>query len=167
MDFFEVVKRRASVRSFEPGGVSAQELQKIVDAGRRAPSGYNRQPWSFIIIQDQETIKELGDVQGCISGADAAIGVVVDAAASPYWVEDASAAIENMLLAIVALGYDSLWVEGFLLKKEKKMKQLLQVPDEMRLLAILPVGLAAERAEQAPKRPLEDMVHWERYVGET
>ncbi len=59
-------------------------------------------------------INRLGFVQSCIANAGAVIGVVIDSQASAYWIEDASAAIENMLLAIVDLGYDSLWVEGFL-----------------------------------------------------
>lgn len=165
MEFSQLVKRRASVRSFRPCEVSREELEQIADAGRRAPTGYNRQPWEFILIRDPELIRRLGSVQGCIANAGAVIGVVIDFRASDYWIEDASAAIENMLLCIVDLGYDSLWVEGFLMRKEEETKKMLGVPKALRLLALLPVGIPAETPEQAPKRAVEELIHWEYYGG--
>ena len=62
MDFFDVVKRRASVRSFSPCEITDEELMQILDAGRRAPSGYNKQPWEFILIKDDALLKDLGKV---------------------------------------------------------------------------------------------------------
>ena len=82
---------------------------------------------------------------------------------SEYWLEDVSAATENMLLAITALGYATVWVEGTLLRQEERWKELLGIPAEMRLMVALPIGEAAGDATQAPKRPLSEMVHYERY----
>ncbi len=163
MDFFEVVKRRASVRSFSPCEITDEELMQILDAGRRAPSGYNRQPWEFILIKDDALLKKLGKVQGCIAESSAAIGVVVDENMTRFWKEDASAAIENMLLAIEALGYVSLWVEGYVLKHEKMAKDVLSVPDDRRLLAILPVGKPVADPRQAGKKSLSELVHVNQY----
>ncbi len=163
MDFFDAVKKRASVRSFSPCEVCDEELERILDAGRRAPSGYNVQPWEFILIKDPDTLGKLGNVQGCIAQAGAAIAVVVDQHATRFWIEDASAAIENMLLATEALGYASLWVEGYVLRHEKMAKDVLDVPDDSRLLAILPIGKAAGSQRQAEKKPLSQLVHYERY----
>lgn len=166
MDFFDVVKKRASVRSFSPCQITDKELVRILDAGRRAPSGYNVQPWEFILIKDKALLEKLGKVQGCISESSAAIAVVVDADMTDFWVEDASAAIENMLLAIEALGYASLWVEGYVMKHEKMAKKVLGVPKEKRLLAILPIGNPASESRQAGKKKLSELVSLNQY-GET
>jgi nitroreductase len=163
MEFFDAVKKRASVRSFAPGEVSAEDLERIVDAGRRAPSGYNRQPCEFIMIRDQDLLQDLGKIQGCIAEAGAAVAVVVDDHATRFWKEDASAAIENMLLAVVALGYASVWVEGYVLKHEGLGKDLLDVPDDRRLLAILPIGSPATPPGQADKAPLSEVAYVDRY----
>ena len=154
MDLFEAVRARASVRSFAPCDISGAKLEAIVDAGRRAPSGYNRQPCQFVIVRDSAVLKALGKIQGCIAQATAAIAVVVDEKATPYWREDAAAAIENMLLAATALRYASLWIEGYVLRNEAYGKEVLGVPPHLRLLAILPIGAPAQDAQQAPKKPL-------------
>ena len=80
-----------------------------------------------------------------------------------FWKEDASAAIENMLLAIEALGYASLWVEGYVLNHEKMAKDVLGVPDDKRLLAILPVGKPVTDPRQAGKKSLSELVHVNQY----
>jgi nitroreductase len=165
MDFFEVVEKRASVRAFEPADIPEGDLLKIVDAGRRAPSGRNVQPCQFIIITDAAAIEKLGGVQECIGQASAAVAIVVNAPATPYWTEDAAAAIENMLLAIVALGYASVWVEGLVLRHEALVRETLSVPDELRPIAILPIGKPAAEPQQAEKKPLADILHRDRFGG--
>jgi len=163
MDLFEAIERRASVRAFKKCDVPEEDLMRILDAGRRAPSGYNRQPWEFILVRDEETLRTLGTIQDCIGQASAAIAVVMDEGASPFWKEDAAAAIENMLLAAVALGYASLWVEGYVLRHEDYGKGVLGVPQDRRLLAILPIGEPATPPSQADKKPLAEILHRERY----
>jgi len=163
MDLFEAVKNRASVRSFTRCRISDDDIERILDAGRRAPSGYNREPCAFIVVRDKETLEKLGAIQECIAGACAVTGVVVDSQATQFWKEDAAAAIENMLLAVAALGYASLRVEGRLLRQEKPAKEILAVPENLRLPAVLPIGKPAGKAAQAEKRPLSEIVHREKY----
>ena len=163
MDVFEAIERRASVRSFRKCEVPEEDLMRIVDAGRRAPSGYNRQPREFIMVTAPEALARLGEIQGCIAEASAAVAVVMDENATPFWREDAAAAVENMLLAAVALGYSSLWVEGALLRHEEHGKGVLGVPPGRRLIAILPIGEAAAEAAQAEKKPLSEVLHREQY----
>jgi nitroreductase len=81
---------------------------------------------------------------------------------SRWWVEDGAAAIENMLLASTALGYGACWVEGDALPREALFKTLLGVPDEKRVMALIPVGVAAEMPTME-KKPLEQVLHWEKY----
>ena len=163
MEIFEAIRKRASVRTFAPCEIGERELEQIVDAGRRAPSGYNRQPREFVIVRDAAILKRLAKIQDCIGEASAAVAVVMDEQGSDYWKEDAAAAIENMLLATVALGYASLWVEGYVLRHEDYGKDVLGVPKDRRLLAILPIGKPAEEPRQADKKPLADVAHRDRY----
>jgi nitroreductase len=163
MDVFEAIRTRASVRSLEPCAVTEAQLEQILDAGRRAPSGYNRQPWEFILIRKKEILERLGRIQGCIAEASAAIALVMDERASAYWKEDAGAAIENMLLAVVALGYASVWVEGYVLAQEAYGKKVLGVPAHLRLLAVLPIGKPAAAPRQARKKPLADILFYDKY----
>jgi nitroreductase len=163
MELFEAIGKRASVRAFAPCDVPDDDLVRIVDAGRRAPSGRNRQPWEFIIVSDADVIARLGEIQGCIGQASAAVAIVMDDQASEYWKEDAAAAIENMLLAITALGYASVWVEGYVLHHEDYGKEVLGVPENRRLLAVLPIGKPEGEAVQAQKKPLDEVLHRNRY----
>jgi nitroreductase len=164
MDLFEAIEKRASVRAFVPVEVPEEHLLKIADAGRRAPSGGNRQPLQFILVQKPETLKALAKVQACFGTASAAIGIVADPAVSRWWLEDAAAAAENMWLAIRSLGYASVWVEGTLLKEEEYAKKTLGVPPEKRFIILLPVGKAPQETPQADKKPLEEVV-WREQFG--
>ncbi len=165
MDLFEAIEKRGSVRDLQPTDVPEGDLERILDAGRRAPSGRNRQPIEFIVIRDADTIKKLSKAQGCIADVSVLIAVAADPEKSEFWLEDVAAATTNMLLAITALGYASVWIEGTLLREEADHKKLLGVPEAMRLMVVLPVGAPAKAAAQAQKRPLKEMVHWERYGG--
>jgi nitroreductase len=166
VEFFDAVKRRRSVRKFKPGDVSDDDVARILGAGRVAPSGCNMQNREFIVIRDPDMIARLGEVQDSFGNVPVVIAVVMSPTATSfgsYWVEDCAACVENMLLAIAAVGCASVWVEGTLMSKEKMLKQLLGIPDDLRLYVLLPVGHAAEAGEQAPKRRLDEIVHYETY----
>jgi nitroreductase len=163
MELFEAIAKRASVRELKAIDVPEADLERILDAGRRAPSGRNRQPFEFIVIRDRQTLEKLATAQSCIADTSVAIAVTADPAKSEYWLEDVSAATENMLLAVTALGYATVWIEGTLLRAEGDHKRVLGVPEEYRLMVVLPIGEAVKTPEQAAKRPLREVVHWERY----
>ncbi len=154
--------KRGAASGFLPAcSIPREDLEKIVDAGRLAATGSNRQPWDFIVITDREMIDRLIVVGKWMKKAAAIIAVVLDPY-SRWWVEDGSAAIENMLVASTALGYGSCWVEGDSLPHEEEFKVLLGVPKGKRLLALVPVGVA-EEWPTIEKRPLESVLHWEKY----
>jgi nitroreductase len=115
------------------------------------------------VIRKPETIQALAAAQGCIGDVACAIALVADPERSKWWLEDISAATENMLLVITALGYATVWIEGTLLRDEATHKRTLGVPENLRLMILLPIGKAKEPAVQAPKRALEEMVYWERW----
>jgi nitroreductase len=162
MDTFEVIKKRRSVREFTGEKIPKEDLIKIVDAGRWAPSGYNRQPWDFIIVTDRNKINKLKIAAQWMENAGAIIAVVLDSKASKFWLEDGSAAIENMLLACTALGYGSCWLQGYTEPREKEFKQLLEVPVDKRLLTLIPIGVPTHWPEK-DKKSLKDVIHWEIY----
>ena len=96
-----------------------------------------------------------------MENAAAIIAVVMDPA-SRWWLEDGSSAIENMLLASIALGYGACWVEGNVIPHEEQFKNLLNIPAAKRLMALIPIGVPAESPTRA-KKPLEQVLHWEKY----
>ena len=163
MDLFEAIGQRWSCRDLAPVEIAGEDLERIMDAGRRAASGLNVQPYAFIAVTDKDTIQKLAAAQGFIKDASAAIAIVADPEASSYWLEDVSAAAENMLLAVTALGYATTWVEGTLARKEQELKTLLDVPERLKLIILLPIGKAAGAGSQAAKKPMGDLVHWEKW----
>lgn len=163
MDVLEAIRSRRSAKALEPVEVPREDLETIVDAGRLAPSGRNAQPWEFIVITDPGTIARLAEVQGLVGQASAIVAIVADEQGSVYWLEDASAAAENMLLAIEALGYGSRWIEGTLTPKEAWAKEVLGVPTEKRLIIMLPIGKGVYDDQPKQKKPLDEVVYWERY----
>jgi nitroreductase len=161
MDALEVLRRRRSIRKFTDAPIPKPDLETIVDAGRLAATGSNRQPWDFVVVTARETIAQFKAAGAWIERAPAVIAVVMDPQ-SRWWVEDGSAAIQNMLLAAAALGYGGCWVEGDALPREEQFKKLLGVPQGKRILALVPVGVPAESPVKE-KKPLPDVLHWEKY----
>jgi len=161
MEALEAIQQRRSIRKFTDAPIPKPDMEKIVDAGRLAATGSNRQPWDFVVVTDRETIERFNAAGSWISQAAAVIAVVMDPQ-SRWWVEDGSAAIQNMLLAATALGYGGCWVEGDALPREDQFKQMLGVPKEKRILAIVPLGVPAE-SPQKKKKPLSSVLHWEKF----
>jgi len=161
MNALEAIRKRRSVRKYTGEPIPREDLKKIVDAGRLAATGNNQQPWDFIVVTDREMIERLKVAAEWMEKAAAIIAVVMDPS-SRWWVEDGSAAVENMLIASTALGYGSCWLEGYTLPREEEFKELLGVPKEKRLLTLIPIGVPVEWPTRK-KKPLEEVLHWERY----
>jgi nitroreductase len=162
MDIFEAIKKRRSIRSYTGDPIPKEDLKKIVDAGRLAPCGRNRQLWHFIVVTDKNMIQKLSIAAEWSAKAGAMIAVVMDAA-SKYWVEDGSAAVENILLAATALGYGTCWLEGNALPYEESIKGWLNIPEGLKLLTLIPVGVPVEWPNPKEKKPLDEVLHWETF----
>lgn len=161
MDALEAIRKRRSVRDYTGDSIPREDLETIVDAGRLAATGYNKQPWDFIVVTNQDMIGKLKVASQWMDKAGAIIAVVLDPSAK-YWLEDGSAAIENILIAATALDYGSCWLEGYTLPLETEFKALLGVPDEKRLLTLIPIGVPVEWPTKE-KKSLEEVIHWEKY----
>ena len=163
MEIFEAIGKRYSCRDLKPVEIPRADLERILDAGRRAASGKNIQPFSFLVLTAAKDIEKIATAQGFIGKASVVIAIVADPEKSPYWLEDISAAAQNMLLAITAMGYGCTWVEGTTLPKEPEFKDYLGIPEHLRLMIFLPIGQPALPGSQKPKKPLPSMVHWQKW----
>ena len=168
MDFFDVVNARRSVRKYLPETVSREELERIVAAGVEAPTGCNYQLKQYVIIDDPALMEEIRFVSPALSGAPAAIVLLVEPTATNYgefWVQDASAAMENMLLAAVAIGLAGCWIEGQMRRCEDRLRRVLGVPEGLRVWSLMPVGKPAEAPARPPKPQLPEVVHYNRFAA--
>jgi len=163
MEALEAIRKRRSVRKYTGDPIPRKDLETIVDAGRMAASGSNRQPWEFVVVTERAMIDKLKIASQWMEQAGAIIAVVLDPG-SRWWLEDGSAAIENMLIASTALGYGSCWLEGYTLPREDELKALLGIPDDKRLLSLVPIGVPVEWPTRE-KKPLEEILYWEHYGG--
>ena len=162
METLNTINKRRSIRKYTGAPVPREDLEKIIDAGRMAPSGNNKQPWDFIVVTNKNTIQKLSKAADWSAKAGAMIAVVMDPT-SKYWLEDGSAAIENILLAATALGYGSCWLEGYTKPHEAEFKLLLNIPQYLTLLTLIPVGVSITWPEPKNKKTLADVLHWESF----
>ena len=163
MSIINTISKRHSYRGkYKSTPVPREDLITIMKAGLDAPSGCNKQTTSLIAVDDKEIMKKLHSVIEPPVGetAPAMICVLtrrINAYRDKcYAVQDYSAAIENMLLAITELGYQSCWYEGHITDEDRigyKMAQILGVPDEYELICFLPVGVA--EGEPVPPKKLD------------
>ncbi len=173
----KAIRERRSVVRFLPSELEKETLEKILDAGRWAPSWINSQPWSFIVVTDKELKRKIGEIgsrKTAFSKADwmedaaAVVVVVVDPDQDQYHhVEDGAIAAQNIALATHSLGYASFYLGIYHSKKEKKtaekeVKKLLQVPEKMRVIAILPIG-TPERVKESSRKDLRTLVYYNKY----
>jgi nitroreductase len=142
-----------------------------VQCGIQAPSGVNAQTTSFVIVDDQALLAEIGRICDRQVVRDAAAIVVCIVSHEPAYkgmsfaVEDCAAAVENMLLAITALGYATVWIDGALRaeRKAERIGELLGVPADLQVRVILPIGVPVEAGTQKEKRPFEQRAWYNRH----
>lgn len=164
MDAFDAFKNRISVREYSDKPVEKDKLEKMVDAGRLAPTARGEQPWEFIVVTDKRKIEELAgmtDHGKFMSGATAAI--VVFCKDTKYYLEDGCAATENILLAAAALGVASCWVAGDKKDYAGSIAKALAVPDGYKLISILSLGYPKAKPAPHSKRQLKELIHWEKF----
>src|SRR3954469_12174474 len=162
-DVFDAIRTLLAVRSYQSTPVPDALVRRIVEAGRLTGSGMNGQPWHFIAVRDPETLRKLGALAS--SGpyvAQAPLATVVATEQSRFAVSDASRAIQSMLLTAWAEGVGSNWV-GF--GGLESVKPLLNIPDDLDVLAIIPFGYPAQAIGQGKKqrKPLAEVAHREQF----
>ena len=170
MDFFDTVKNRFSYRkAMEQKEIPLEDLRKIVQAGLDAPSGKNAQTTGFIIIRDRdivETLHNMPQVNGSMATAPAYIACHI--AKKPegvyfghdFEIEDCAAATQNILLAAAALGYGSVWIDGWLRLENRaaEIGKLTGLGDDRIIRILLPIGKMTEPQNRPVKKTFEERV---------
>ena len=177
MEFFETVANRHSYRGpFTDQGVDPDDLRKIVQAGLDAPSGMNKQTTSFVIVNEPELVSQIAEMHEsnkAFRQAKAFIVCLIDAepeaiyAGDHFQVEDCSAAVQNMLLAVTAMDYAAVWIDGWLRTDghAEAIGKLIGAPSGKVVRIILPVGVPEYPARGPEKKPFDQRVWFNSYGG--
>lgn len=167
MDFFEVVKKRHCYRgAFKPHPIPRDHLTQIVQAGQDAPSGKNAQTTRFVIVDEPpltRAIAAMHDTNKAMQQAQAFIACIVDDQPEAvfegmsFQIEDCAAAVQNMLLAITAMGYASVWIDGWLrvAGRAEAIGKQLNLPAGKRIRILLPIGVPTETYPSPAKQPFD------------
>jgi nitroreductase len=159
----EVIRNRRSIRAYKQESIERRIIEEIVDCARLAPTAMNAQPWDFVVVTKREDLAKIPSLIGHGDFiAQAAFAVLVLAQETEYAVEDCSAATENLLLAAAAHGIGSCWVAGTKQAYGPAVAREFGAPADRQLIAIVSFGYPAEEPK-TEKRPLEDVLHWDRF----
>ena len=167
MDVLEAIRERRSIRQYQAKDVPEEKLTQILEAGRWAPSSGNSQPWTFIVIRDEEVKDKLASVAPFgrfIGQASVAIAVIIDPHVSSHPVEDGAAATQNILLAAHALDLGACWIGSYGSDYEERAKEILGIPVDRRVLSLISLGYAAESPKKG-RMELSELVCYDQYRG--
>lgn len=169
MELFETIAKRHSYRgTFLDTPVPEADLRRILTAGIQAPSGFNTQTTSYVVVTDpalRDRIAALHPVP-CMTTAPVLLVALSESVETHYGlrfeIEDYAASVENVLLAITALGYASVWIDGMMKRDgiSQAIAGILRVPAGKTVRAVLPVGVPTEHGRQKEKQPLEQRIHY-------
>ena len=170
MNVMDAIKTRKSVRTFLPTPIEDEKLNAVLEAARLAPSAANRQEWRFVIARQRETRKKLAAAAGGQEFVGDAPVVIVACAETdghvmrcgqPCYPIDVAIALDHMSLAAVDLGLGSCWIGLF---DEKKVKEILHIPNKIRVVELMPLGYPSDPSAVAKDRlPLNRIVKYEHW----
>jgi nitroreductase len=170
MNVIDAIQTRKSVRQFLSKPVEDDKLQLILSAARLAPSASNRQEWRFVVVRDPETRQRLADAaRGQQFVGEAPVVIVACAATDdhimpcglPCFSLDVAIALDHITLAAVEQGLGTCWIGAF---HQDQVKQILGIPDEIRVVELMPLGYPADPTPIEKRRlPLTTIVHNERW----
>jgi len=163
MNTFDTVRTVLAVRSYQAKSIPPDVIQRIVESAWLTGSSMNKQPWNFIVVEDRETLKKLGNLAG--SGpyiGTAAMAVVVAVEKTRFSLSDASRAIQSMMVTAWAEGVGSNWV-GF--SGMDQINPVLQIPEEYDVVAIVPFGYPTKKIGKGKKerKPINEVAHREKF----
>ena len=163
MDALEALKTRRSTRNYKPDPVPKELIEEAVDCGRLAATARNVQPWEFVVVTDpgkRKQIADLAEYGKFIVHSPVCIAVLCQD--TKYYLEDGSAAIQNVLVAARALGLGTCWVAGDKKPYAPEVAKLVGAPDTHRLVGLIAMGYTDHKPSPS-KRPLKDVLHWEKF----
>ncbi len=167
----DVIKSRRSIRKMKKTPISEETLNTLLEAARLAPSWANLQCWHFIVIKDEEKKHQLAEAGG---PREAMINapVILVACAYPkesgnrdnqqYYMLDIGIAVEHIVLEAEAQGLGTCWVGWF---DEAGVRDILKIPDQVRVVALMPIGYPDESPEARSRKSLQEIVYWNSWEG--
>lgn len=172
MEFIDLAKKRYAARTFEEREVEKEKIFQVLEAGRNAPSAVNFQPWHFIVITDPNMKNAIAESYPRKWFQESPVIIVACGDHSKSWKRkdgkdhcdiDLAIAIDHMTLAATELGLGTCWVCAF---DAKRCHEILDLPDHLEVIALLPMGYPAEESIPEKKRKtFEEIVSWEKYKG--
>ena len=164
MQAIDAIKTRRSIRAYDTTKpVTREILSDLVDCARLAPSAMNQQLWEFVVVTDRKINDEIAATIGhakFLTGIPATILVLCRN--NSFYLEDASAATQNILIAARAHGLGSCWVAVDKQSYHDAIRALIAAPADYKVVALVSVGYPAE-TPNPEKRPLSSVLHWERF----
>jgi len=170
MNVFETIKNRRSIRSYSDKMVENEKLFQILEAARLSPSAVNYQPWHIIVVKDRAAKEELSKAYPptWFSKAPVIIVVCVDPHKAwrrkdgeEIWKVDGAIAMQSIVLTAYELGLGTCWICAF---DENKVKTALNIPDNIRVVAMTPLGYPVEQKGQVTDRKtLNEIVHYDKW----
>lgn len=161
MSLLDVIFSRRSVRRYKSAPVPDEVLHNILEAGRLAPSADNAQPWHFIVVTDSKIKHELSKGPWRRFIKDSAFTIVGCGYKRDKWsTVDVAIALENMVLAAEAQGVGSCWIGAF---EEEDVKELLDIPDDLKVVALVSFGYPAEKPSSQGKKSLKEIIHYNKF----
>ena len=171
MNIYETIDKRKSIRSYLPEKVEEEKLERILNAGRKAPSAKNIQPWKFVVTRKSEIKNDL--IKACkdqkfIGEADVILTVCVNKAEAyqhqgdymTSFAVDGAIALQHMILAAAAEGLGTCWIGAF---SQDEAKKILNIPDKYKVLTIMPLGYPADSAGVKSRKDLEEIIDYEEF----
>jgi len=167
METFDTIMQRRSIRKYKKDSIPEDDLKKILECGRQAPSAGNRQPWQFIIVRDPELKQKVASAcsgQMWMADADvilAGVGIPNQSRGSSgrlWYPVDVAIAMQNMILAATDLGYGTCWIGAF---DEEKVKELLDVSEKDAVVALTPIGVPDQKPGPKHRKPAEEIFIWQ------
>jgi nitroreductase len=168
MNLMQAIRTRRSIRNNQDRLVEEEKLLAVLEAGRLAPSAKNMQDWRFIVVRDFATRQRLAEAardQQFVAQAPVVIAAcgtsdLVMTCGQPAYAIDVAIAVDHMTLAAASLDLGTCWIGAFY---EDKVKAILGVPQEVRVVALLPLGYPAKQPSPRPRKTLDEVVAWEHW----
>ena len=159
MEFTKVVEKRRSIRQYNSYPVADDLIEKILESARVAPSVGHRQPYHFIVVKDDK--KKALRLQEWASEAPVIIVGCTESSVSPSWhLVDFAIAFEHMVLAATNIGLGTCWIGRL---EHETIKKVLNIPDNITIVAVTPLGYPAEKPKPKVRKTLSEIVHYERF----
>jgi nitroreductase len=171
MELWDAINRRRSIRKFTDQPVEEAKLNRVLEAGRVAPSAGNRQEWKYVVVRDAALRGQLaeaangqqfvGEAPVCLVCCAVEAEHVMSCGQASYPI-DVAISVDHMTLAAVEEGLGTCWIGAF---REPAVKKLLGIPEKVRVVALLPLGYPDMEPRARQRKPLSEIVSWDRWTG--